>query len=233
MPTNLDRLRSELEGKLQPPVDVMLDPSLLVATTTLDRLADSTLFDAQTQATLGQTPTEPRVDDIHVPAPFRRLFDAEGQTDVPTTATWNFYRGQAETAPPEEIGQLLDSYDMRDYDDDTTTGLHWAAALDEAHHSDRLIATLETEYAFLAEGGVLLSRTPTSLDALRDAGVASIDLGRAELVDTLHDRLTDIGYRDPATICALGLASASAVVDGLVGTLLGSHADLLLYRLGR
>ena len=56
-----DQLRTELDRKFEPPIDVLLDPSLLVADRTLDRLDDSTIFESQTQATLGRTPTHPRL----------------------------------------------------------------------------------------------------------------------------------------------------------------------------
>lgn len=82
MSTGNDRLRAELERKFQPPIDVLLDPSLLVAGRTLERLADSTVFASQVQATLGRTPTEPRLGDLYVPATFQELLWSEEQSTV-------------------------------------------------------------------------------------------------------------------------------------------------------
>lgn len=233
MSTEINQVRSELEGKLEPPVDVMLDPSLLVAATTRERLADSTLFEAQTQATLDRMPTQPRVGSLYVPASFRQLLETIEQVDVSTTAGWNFYRGQAEAATGSDIVDLLDAHDVGSFDGVKSVPLDWLAALDEAYRHDHLTTALEETRAFLADGGILLSRTPASLDALRDAGVVTIDLGRANLDSEVHDDLTDIGYGDPASICALGVSSATATVSGLVDDLLADRADLLLYRLGR
>jgi len=65
-----DQLRTELERKFELPIDVLLDPSLLVASRSLDRLSDSNVFTSQTQATLGRTPTQPRLGELYVPAAF-------------------------------------------------------------------------------------------------------------------------------------------------------------------
>jgi hypothetical protein len=59
-----DHVRTELNQKFQPPIDVLIDPSLLVANRTLEKLSDSSVFASQTQATLGRTPTEPRLGDL-------------------------------------------------------------------------------------------------------------------------------------------------------------------------
>ena len=233
MSNGMNQIRSALEASLQPPVEVMLDPSLLIASKTCERLADSTLFDAQTQATLVNTPTKPRIGTLHVPATFHELLDAAEHIDVPSTTAWNFYRGQADAASRADILDLLESHDVRIFGVETPTKLNWTAVFDEPEHQKRLIRTLAEERAFLADGGVLLSRTPTSLLTLRDAGVATIDLGQGELTTDFLDKSTDIGFRGPAEICGFGVTGAETTVDGLVGNLLADHDDLLLYRLGR
>ena len=233
MPTDLDVLASELEGKLQPPVDVMLDPSLLVASASLDRMANSELFDAQAQATLGQSPTKPRVGGIHVPGTFRDLLDESDRIDTKRMPAWNFYRGQADPAETGAAVKLLDEHGVHPFTERAETCLNWSGAIDASQRSDRLVAMLEEEYEFLADGGILLSRTPESLRVLRDAGVVTVDIGRAELAADTRERLVDVGYGDPASCCAFAISTVSETVNGLASNLLDDHADLLCYRLGK
>lgn len=231
MATEIDHLRSELEGEGRPPVEVMLDPSLLVSVNAFARLKDSILFEAQNQATLGGTPTRPRVNDIYVPGAFRDLIETNDQKNLTTTAAWNFYRGQSESASRTEIIDLLASHHIQVVSGSLEGDLNWAASLDSAYLNDRLVQILVEQLDFLAGGGILLSRTSSSLDALRDAGVPTIDLGAAELSENLHQNMTDIGYDDPASFCAFGMSSATTLVDGLVGNVLSDHADVLFYRI--
>ncbi len=233
MPTDLDVLSSELEGKLRPPVDVMLDPSLLVANASLERVTNSDLFDAQAQATLGQSLTQPRVGDIHVPGSFRHLLDESDRIDPKRMPAWNFYRGQADPAEAGAAVELLDEHGVRPFIERTEARLNWSQAIDASQQSDRLVAILQEECGFLAEGGILLSRTPESLRVLRDAGVVTIDIGRAELAADTRERLVDVGYGDPASCCAFAISTVSETVNGLASSLLDEHADLLCYRLGK
>jgi hypothetical protein len=71
-----------------------------------------------------------------------------------------------------------------------------------------------------------------SLDLLRDAGVTTVDIGRAELDAEVRDALLDIGYREPASVCAFGISSASEVAQSLVGDLLGTRGGVLVHRFG-
>ena len=103
-----DQIRTELERKFEPPIDVMIDPSLLVASRSLSRLSDSNVFTSQTQATLGGTPTQPRLGDLYVPAVFYSLLTDETESTVQKSNLWDFYRGQAEPAFPDDVGDLLD-----------------------------------------------------------------------------------------------------------------------------
>ena len=232
METKLDRVRSEIEGKLKPPVEVMIGPSLVVSKAGLNRLSDSPLFEAQTQATLGHTFAQPRIEGLFTPATFQKMLIERNRTDPQSTATWNFYRGQAKASNPATIADIFDSRSVQSFNDSSKTGLQWDAGLGDSQRTDRLTATLEEIHGFLTEGGILLSRTSSALDALRDAGVASIDLGRAELDNEVLDSLNDIGYENPASFCAFGIASSTKLASSLVGNLLTSHSDVLLYRLG-
>lgn len=231
MATDLDRLRSEIRGKLEPPVDVMIDSSLVVSSSSLERLMASAIFEAQKQATLDQTFRQPRIDRLFMPASFYELVEKGNQIDLPTTATWSFYRGQAKGATSTSIADIVDSHDIRSFDDQSREELDWEMALDESERSDRLISILEETLAFLAEGGVLISRTASSVDALRDAGVPSINLGRAEVDPEVLEPLTEMGYGNPASICAFGIAS-TGITRSLVSDLLTHHSEVLLYRFG-
>lgn len=230
MSADLDVLRSELEGKLDPPVDVMLDPSLLIAEKSRGRLSDSPLFEAKTQATLGQAPAQPRVDSLYVPESFRKLI--EDGSDAATTTSWNLFRGQAEGATVDAVTGSLDSHGVEPYDGWPAFDPKWGAALEMEERTDRLTSMLGEICSFLADGGVLLSRTPVSLDFLRDAGVTTVDIGRAELDAEVRDGMYDIGYREPASVCAFGISSASEVAQSLVGDLLGTRGGVLVYRFG-
>jgi hypothetical protein len=232
MSADLESLRSELEGKFDPPVDVMLDPSLLVAESSRNRLSDSPLFEAKTQATLGQTPAQPRVDSLYVPQSFRKLIEIEGGSSATTTTAWNLFRGQAEGATVDAVTESLDSHGVEPYDGWPAFDPKWGAALEVEERTDRLTSMLGEICGFLADGGVLLSRTPVSLNHLRDAGVTTVDIGRAELDAEVRDALLDIGYRESASVCAFGIESASEVAHSLVGDLLGTRGGVLVYRFG-
>lgn len=234
MSSSNDQLRTEIERKFQPPVDVLLDPSLLVANVSLERLSDSQIFDSQRQATLERTPTEPRIGDLYLPSTFWELMEAEEQIDVQKTSVWNFYRGQADGSFREDIVNVVERNDVRGFAGETTSSqLQWTNALDEPTRQQRLLDILSEEFAFLRSGGIVLSRTSTFLETLRDAGVATIDLGKAELQSDIQETLTSLGYRSPAAICAFGVSNAGTTVDALVGDLLSDRSDVLLYRLGK
>jgi len=71
--SNNYRLRTELDWKFQPPIDVLVDSSLLVPDRVLERLANSPIFASQAQATLSGTPTEPRLGNLYAPTTFHEL----------------------------------------------------------------------------------------------------------------------------------------------------------------
>jgi hypothetical protein len=229
-----NHLRANLVERFQPPIDVLLDPSLLVSSSSLTRLSNSNVFESQTQATLGSRPTKPRVGNLFVPSTFRRLIESEEQLDVQKTSAWNFYRRQAEGAFRDEIIELLDQNDVSVFtNQDTPSGLHWENAFDDPDRRERLKEILEEELAFLRSGGVVLSRTPNFVETFRDVGVPLVDAGQAELQSDLEETLVDIGYRHPAGLCAFGVPNAGDVVDALVGNVLETRSDLLLYQIGK
>jgi len=228
-----DQLRTELDRKFQPPIDVLLDPSLLVADRTLERLSDSPVFASQTQATLGRTPNEPRLGDLYVPATFHELISSGNQSTVQKTDVWDFYRGQAEAAFSDDVVRILDENGVDAYSGEIPpTLLRETNAIDDPDRQERLSTILGEEFSFLQSGGVVLSRTSAAFDAFRNTGVPTIDVGEAELKPELRETLTDIGYRNPAGICAFGVSTAESTADALVGDILADPSDVLLYRLG-
>lgn len=233
MNANKDHLRTELNRKFKPPIDVLLDPSLLVASRSFERLTDSTVFASQTQATLGRTPTEPRLGDLYVPATFYQLLSTEGQATVQKTDIWDFYRGQAEATFPDDVVELLDDNDVDTYSTGIASdALQWANIVDDSNRQEQLQAILSEEFSFLNSGGLVLARTSRAFEAFRDAGVTIIDVGKAELVPELRETLTDIGYQDPAPVCAFGVSKAESTADALAGSILAHPSDTLIYRLG-
>lgn len=228
-----DHLRRELDAKFRPPLDVLLDPSLLVARSSLERLTGSKIFESQTQATLGEMPTKPRIGDLCVPATFRELLESGDEQVVENTGAWSFYRGQAEAASRDQIIDSLDSNGVTGFSvDSSLTELQWEDALDGSVPDGDLQKTLDEECEFLRSGGIVLSRTPTFVKTLRDAGLPTVDIGNASLDADISEKLADIGYRSPASVCVFGVSTAGSTVDALVGNILSTNTDVLLYRLG-
>ncbi len=228
-----DQLRTELDRKFQPPIDTLLDPSLLVADRSLERLVDSGILTSQTQATLGSSPTEPRLGDLFVPATFHKLVSDEKQSTVQKTGVWDLYRGQAEAAFRDDIADLLNENNVEVFSAETTPSfLSQSNVIDDLDRDNRLLTILAEELSFLQSGGVVLSRTPTAFEALRDAGVVTIDIGNAELDTELRETLTSIGYGSPAEICAFGVSTAGTTADALASNIFDRNSDLLLYQLG-
>lgn len=228
-----NQLRSELTRKFEPPIDVLLDPSLLVAKRSLERLTDSAVFASQTQATLGRTPTEPRLGDLYVPATFHELLSTEEQSTVQQTDIWDFYRGQAEATFPDDVVELLDQNDVDTYSTERASdALQWADIVDDSNRQEQLQAILSEEFSFLDSGGLVLARKSRAFNTFRDAGVPIIDIGEAELVPELRETLTDIGYQDPAPVCVFGVSKAESTADALAGSILANPSDTLIYRLG-
>jgi len=178
-------------------------------------------------------PTEPRLGDLYVPSTFHELVSSGDQSTIQKTDVWDFYRGQAEAAFPDDVSELLDENGVDECPGETaSTPLRWTDAIEDPNRKDRLLAILREEFAFLQSGSLVLSRTSAAFEAFRDAGVPTIDLGRAELEPELRETLTDIGYRNPAGICAFGVSTAESTADGLVGDILSHPSDVLFYRLG-
>jgi hypothetical protein len=104
--------------------------------------------------------------------------------------------------------------------------------IDDPDRQERLLAILGEEFSFLQSGGIVLSRTSVAFEAFRNAGVPTIDVGKAELVPELQEMLTEIGYHNPATVCAFGVSTAESTADALLGDILAHPSDVLLYQLG-
>jgi hypothetical protein len=226
-------VRTELERKFQPPIDVLLDPSLLVSRRSLQQLSDSTVFDSQTQATLGRTLTEPRLGDLYVPASFRDLVAGSEQSSAQKTDVWDFYRGQAEAAFPEDVREVLEENGVRSFDEKPSQPTaQLGDAIDGSDRDSRLVEVLREELSFISTGGLVLSRTTTVFDGYRSSGIPTVALGNAALTARIEEALEDIGYESPANVCVFGVSSAEATIDALVGDLLTSKGDLLLYQLG-
>jgi len=226
-------LRSELDRKFQPPLDVLLDPSLFVSKYSLKRLDDSPIFTSQTQATLGRTPTKPRLGDLYVPATFNELVEEKDQSTVQKTDVWDFYRGQAEAAFGDDIVDILHQNDVNEFSaEEASDDLLWTNAIDGPNRQKQLQTILNEELSFLKSGGILLSRTSAALKAFRDGGIATINVGRAELAPELRETLTDIGYRNPANICSFGVSTAESTANALTGNILSHNSKQLIYQLG-
>jgi len=233
MSTGNDHLRTELDRKFQPPIDVLLDPSLLVANRTLERLTDSPIFASQTQATLGRTPTEPRLGDLYVPEEFHKLISSRNQSTVQKTDVWDFYRGQAEAASSDDIAKVLKQNGVDAYSDEMSSDLlRQTNAIDNLDRQEQLLTILGQEFSFLQSSGIVLSRTSAAFEVFRDAGVPTISIGEAKLEPELEETLTDVGYGNSARICAFGVSTADSTADALVGDILADPSDILLYQLG-
>lgn len=227
------QLRTGIDSVFEPPIDVLLDPSLLVASTSLERLAGSPVFASQKQATLSRTPTEPRLGDLYVPVTFHELLSTRNQPNVQKTGVWDFFKGQAKTAFPADIIKLLDENNVDEYSGETASAfLHRSNAIDDPTRQQRLLTIFGEELSFLQSGGLVLSRTSATFDAYRDAGVPTIDIGKAELAPELCQTVTDLGFQNPAGVCAFGVSTAESTADALAGNVLAHPSDLLLYRLG-
>lgn len=232
MATPLEDIRGELSTRFDPPVDVILDASLLVAANTLNRLADSRLFEAHTQATLFQSSGETHVGEVFIPATFHRLLVQEGGVDAERTEAWNQYKQQAKPAEPDIITDSIDQLGINTYaaDDWPTPREAFHSIGDE--HNEYLSGIARETLAFLAEGGLLFLRTGVTIDALRDGGVPTLDIGDATLTEEVETKLERVGYGDPATLCAFGLTSGSTVLEALTDSVLSAPADTLIYRVG-
>jgi len=228
-----DEIRTRIDRTFESPLDVMLDPSLLVSERALRRIRDSDTLEAQTQATLNRIPSAPSTGELCVPATFVEWISSAEQPDIRNSTYWSFYQGQAAASEVSNITGTLEVNEIERYTREATEGRADPSLKTEDKEDSALSAMLEETYSFLASRGVLLSRTGRSLDVLRDEGVPVIDLGAADLNDEPETVLTDIGYRNPASTAAFGLHDVHRTVDSLVGPLLAESSGLLVYRVGQ
>lgn len=233
MGIDTDRLRVTIERKFQPPVNLLLDPSLLATERSFRRLQDSQLFESRTQATLGGTPDQTPVEDIQVPRAIGELLSTDPSSEITETSVWEFFRGKARGSTPAMVSKFLDQYDIESFDPDPTTeARYWSRTVRESAGNGRLGDVLADEYQFLESGGVILSRTSKSVEMLRDTGTITIDIGSASLADTLKDRLERIGYPETAGVCVFAVADVGLTVDTLSGDVLSESPGMILYKLG-
>lgn len=232
MGTDTERLRVTVERKFQPPVSLLLDPSLLATERSFRRLQNSQLFESQTQATLGGTPDQAPVEDIRVPRAIGELLATNPSSEITETSVWEFFRGKARGSTPAAVNQFLDQHDIESFNPEPTTeAQYWGQMVRESVGAGRLGDVLTEEYQFLESGGVILSRTSKSVEMLRDAGTTTIDIGSAPLTETLKDQLERIGYPETASVCAFGVADVDSTVDALSGDVLSESPDMILYKL--
>lgn len=233
MGIDTERLRVSVERKFQPPVNILLDPSLLATERSFGRLQESQLFKSQTQTTLGGTPNQVPVENIRVPKAIRELLGTNPSSGITETSVWEFFRGKARGSTPAAVNQFLDQHDIESFNPEPTTEAQtWNQTIRESAGAGRLGDVLADEYQFLESGGVILSRTSKSVEMLRDSGTTTIDIGSAPLAETLKDQLERIGYPDTAGVCAFGVADVGSTVDALSGDVLSESPDMLLYKLG-
>jgi hypothetical protein len=233
METDAERLRVAIERKFQPPIDLLLDPSLLATERSLGRVRDSELFESQTQTTLGGAPTQSLVESVRIPGAIGKLLATNSPSEITETSVWEFFRGTARGSTPASIGQFLDQNDIESFNPEPAPeAQHWGRTVRESAGDGRLGDVLAEEYHFLESGGVILSRTPKSVELLRDAGTATVDIGNASLADSIEDQLERIGYPETASVCAFGVASVDSTVDALTGGVLSASPGMIVYKLG-
>lgn len=233
MEIDTERLRVAVERKFQPPVDILLDPSLLATERSFGRIQDSRLFESQTQTTLGGAPNQSLVESIRIPEAIEELFATNSPSEITETSVWEFFRGKARGSTPAAVGQFLDRHDIESFNPEPTTeAQNWSRTVRESAGDGRLGDVLAEEYQFLESGGVIISRTPRSVEMLRDVGTTTVDIGNASVADTIEDQLERIGYPETASVCAFGVAGVDSTVDALTGGVLSESPGLILYKLG-
>ena len=235
MPSPLEDVRNELTHLLNPPTDVMVDPSLLVSKGTLAQLDSTRLFEAHTQTTLFQTGIQTRVGSISIPATFGSLLNQQGDFDVHRTEVWSRYKQQATSSSREDIVEFVEEFEIESYAADKTSDSATQQLNVNVEREDEnqwLSGILDDTLSFLSNGGVLLLRTGTTLEHLRDGGAPLLDVGEAPLDDGFSEKLERIGYGDSAPICAFGVTNLGTTLDALTDTVIESASDILVYRIG-
>jgi len=233
MGIDTERLRVTVERKFQPPVNILLDPSLLATERSFRQIQDSQIFKSQTQATLGGTPNQTPVENVRVPRAIEELLATNSSSEITETSVWEFFRGKARGSTPTAIEQFLEQNDIEPFGPEPTTETqYWSQTVRESTGDGRLGDVLAEEYQFLESGGVILSRRSKSIELLRDAGTTTIDVGGASLMETLKERLERIGYPGAASVCAFAVADVDSTVDALSGGILSDSSGIVLYKLG-
>lgn len=229
-----EQLREELSAEFEYPFEVMYDPSLFVSQTKFSSLQESDVFGGRSQSTLSG---EPRISAIYVPDSFVRMLEDRSRLEATKTETWNFYRKQANGAFPEEVLDFVSDQGLQRFTiDDAPEYSHlpeqidWEYALGESERYDLLKQTLSEELVFLASRSKLLSRIPDTIDTLRDGGLPTVDIGRAQMQAEFEDRLETIGHQDIAKYCAIATSNSAPLIEPMFGTVLATTVDILAYQ---
>jgi hypothetical protein len=233
MRVNPDRLRVAIERIFEPPVDLLLDPSLMTTARSFEQLLQSQLFESQRQATLGASPIQVQVGNVHVPATFgKSLSESTGNT-AREASVWEFFRGNARGSDQEAIKQFIDEYQIVMFESpDTPDGERWHQRLQQAVGGGMLAEVTTEIFYFLKSGGVLLARTSKSIEAIRDIGTTTVDIGAAQLRSHVNENLEQIGYPATAAKCAFGVPDMQEITSRLNGELLPESPETILYSIG-
>lgn len=226
-------ITNELQEEFEYPFEVMLDPSLFVSQNAFERVQDSSLFEASNQSTLSGSE---RVSAVYVSDSFIQLLEDSGPLEATKTEAWSFYRKQSNGAFPSQIRDFIDEAPIQRFSgaetelaDTLREELDWEHALGPKERYEWLIEILIDELVFLATHSKLLSRISDTIDTLRDAGLPTIDTGRAQLKSEIEERLRTIGYREIAKYCAIATSNSAPLLDPLFGTVVATKVDILAY----
>ncbi|GAB3686487.1 hypothetical protein GCM10028857_18610 [Salinarchaeum chitinilyticum] len=153
-----------------------------------------------------------------------------GDAEVPfsESTSLEFFRGKAAQATEEQIADIVENSLISPF-----ASSDFESPLLEENLAGRTRQILSEEMSFLQEGGIVLARTPTFVEAIRDTGTPTIDVGSSSLDSDTEATLSDVGYQNPAPVCAFAVSGADAVVDALASGILSSDPAMLVYRIGR
>lgn len=228
-----DEIVNELHEEFQYPFEVMFDPSLFVSSNAFERVQESPIFDSSRQSTLSGSE---RISAIYVSDSFLQLLEDSGPLEATKTEAWSFYRKQSNAAFPSEIRDFVNEAPIERFSgsetelgDELRDELDWEHALGSKERYEWLIDILLDELVFLATHSKLLSRVSDTIDTLRDAGLPTIDTGRAQLKSEIEERLRTIGYRDIAKYCAIATSNSAPLIEPLFGTVVATNVDILAY----
>lgn len=236
---SVEEFTANLQNELEPPYDVMIDPSLLTPERSLEQVETSEIFEARDQSRLGQG-ADPIVRDIYVPSSFVELLEGESQFDLRRNEAWTFFTRQATGAFGEDILELLDRRDIRTYsstESDVDTAiieeLDWDRALGTDDRYEFLRNIVIEEAVFMMSSSILKLRRPYSIDAMRDAGIPTADLGDAQtsVGGAGGPPSSDPIDLEPGKFTAFIISNALPATDPIWGPIAAGGLDYLLYKI--